>query len=40
LPQMITFVIGPGTGEKGKTEKWAPLSRRKMIFHFSTIMTT
>jgi hypothetical protein len=26
-----------GPGEKGKTQKWAPLSRRKMAFCFSAI---
>jgi hypothetical protein len=29
-----------GLGEKGRTLKWASLSRRKMTFHFSTMMVT
>jgi hypothetical protein len=37
---MITLSLDWGLGEKGKTEKQAPLSRRKMTFHFSAIMAT
>jgi hypothetical protein len=29
--------LDQGPGEKGKTEKWAPLSRRKITFCFSTM---
>jgi hypothetical protein len=37
---MITLSLDWGLGEKGKTEKRAPLSRRRMIFRFSAIMAT
>jgi hypothetical protein len=40
MPQTITLSLDWGPGENGKTEKWVPLSRRKMIFHFSTITVT
>jgi hypothetical protein len=31
---MITLSLDWGWGEKGKTEKWAPLSSRKLPFAF------
>jgi hypothetical protein len=40
MPQMITLSLDQGPGENGKTEKWAPMTKRKMNFHFSTIMAT
>jgi hypothetical protein len=40
IPWTITLSLDQGQGENGKTEKWAPLCRRKMTFHFSTIMAT
>jgi hypothetical protein len=33
---ILSLDLGPG--EKGRTDKWAPLFRRKMTFHFSTMM--
>jgi hypothetical protein len=38
MPQTISLSLDWGPGEKGKTEKQAPLSRRKMTFHSSTLM--
>jgi hypothetical protein len=40
MPQMIILSLDWGLGENGKTEKWGPLSSRKMTFSFSTIMAT
>jgi hypothetical protein len=40
MPQMITLPLDWGPGENGNTDKWAPLSKRKMIFHFSTTVAT
>jgi hypothetical protein len=37
---MITLLLDWGPGEKGKAEKWAPLSSQKMTFYFSAIMAT
>jgi hypothetical protein len=39
MPRMTTLLLDWGPGEN-KTEKQAPLSRRKMTFYFSTIMVT
>jgi hypothetical protein len=38
LRTILSLDLGPG--QKGRTEKWAPLSRRKMTFHFSSMMVT
>jgi hypothetical protein len=40
MPQMIILSLDWGLGEKGKTEKWASLSSRKVTFHFSTLMAS
>jgi hypothetical protein len=40
MPQTITLSLDWELKEKGKIEKWAPLSSRKMTFHFSAIMAT
>jgi hypothetical protein len=40
MPQTTVLSLDLGPGEKGRTEKQAPLSRKKMTFHFSTIMGT
>jgi hypothetical protein len=40
MPQTINLSLDWGSGEKGKTEKWAPLSSLKMMFYFSAIMAT
>jgi hypothetical protein len=40
MPQMINLLLDQGPGENGKTEKQAPLSRRKRTFCFSTVMAT
>jgi hypothetical protein len=37
---MIALSLDQGQGEKGKTEKCAPLSSRKTTFCFSAIMAT
>jgi hypothetical protein len=37
---MIILSLDWGPREKGKTEKRAPLSNRKMTFYFSAIMAT
>jgi hypothetical protein len=39
MPQMLTLLLDLGPGEKGMTEKWALLSKRKMTLCFSTVRT-
>jgi hypothetical protein len=40
MPQVTILSLGLGPGEKGRTEKQAPLSRRKMTFCFSITMVS
>jgi hypothetical protein len=40
MPRMITLLLDQGLGENGKTEKWAPLFSKKIIFCFSSFMVT
>jgi hypothetical protein len=40
MPQMLTLLLDLGPGEKGMTEKQAPISKRKMTLCFSTIRAT
>jgi hypothetical protein len=40
MPKTITLSLDGVPGENDKIEKWVPLSKKKMTFHFSTVMAT
>jgi hypothetical protein len=40
MSQMLTLLLDLQLGEKGMTENWALVSKRKMILCFLTIRTT